>query len=335
MESIILICIVGFAITAIITPKVKRFLENIGIVGIDVQKKNRPKIATSGGIPVSIGFLSALMCYIFITTYITHAKVNITLLFASLTSILIVVLLMLLDDINILSERKTDKGELDIRIGLKQWQKVLITLLASIPLVVIKSGYSIMSTPFGEINLGIIYPLIIVPLTVIFTSNATNMLAGMNGLEAGIGFVLLFSTGIYSLLFGNVEGGIIAITMSSCLLGFLIYNKYPAKFLPGDTLTYMIGVVFGASIIIGNIEKFGAIVFIPWFIEFFLKARKRFKASSLGILQKDGTLKPKYKKIYSLTHIGMKLVKKEKYIAPLFMCIEACITIIAFVVARW
>ena len=168
----------------------------------------------------------------------------------------------------------------------------------------------------------------------VFTSNATNLLAGMNGLEAGLGLILLTATGVYSLLYGTIEAAIVSLTMASCLFAFLFYNSYPAKFLPGDTLTYMIGVVFGTSIVIGNIEKFALIVFIPWFVEFLLKARKKFKASSLGVLQPDGTLKPKYKKIYSLTQIGMKLLKREKYIAPFFMLIETCLSILAFILTR-
>ncbi len=335
MLSVIIPVIVGFAVTLFITPWAKKFLERIGIVGRDVQKKEKPVMATSAGIPVSIGFITSILTYVFITTFITKAGTNLTILFASLTSILTIVLLLLLDDINIQPLQKTSKGEMDTRIGLKQWQKVLISFLGAVPLMVLQAGHSTVAVPFlGIINLGYLYPLLIIPLTIVFTSNASNMLAGMNGLSAGLGLVLLSFTGIYSLLYGGVEGAILSLGMAGCLVAFLKFNAYPAKFLPGDTLTYMIGVVFGTSLIVGNIEKFGLIAYALWFVEFFLKARKKFKASSLGILQKDGTLRPKYKKIYSLTQIGMKIVKKEKYIAPFFMTIETIICIAAFVIAR-
>jgi len=334
-ESIILTLVMGFGVTAFVTPYLKKFLEAIGLVAMDVQKKGRPKMASSGGIPVVIGLLSAIMTYVFITTFITKANTNLTLLFASITSVLIVTILTLLDDINIRTERKTSKGEKDTRIGLKQWQKVLISILASIPLMALQAGHSQITIPFfGAINLGLLYPLIMIPLIIIFSSNATNMLAGMNGLEAGLGLILLTGTGLYSLFYGTIEGAIIALSTATCLGAFLIYNKYPARFLPGDTLPYLIGITFGASIIIGNIEKFAAIAFIPWFIEFFLKARRKFKASSLGLLQKDGTLKPKYKSIYSLTHVGMRVVKKEEYITPFLMFIESLFCIAAFIIAR-
>lgn len=334
-ESLIITIIIGFLSTLITTPYMKKFLESIGMVATDKQKKNPKTVATSAGLPIIMGFLTALMSYVFITTFITHANTNMKLIFASLSSVLIITMLILLDDIYIQPARKTKKGEIDTRIGLKQWQKVIISLIGAVPLMVLSAGQSTIAFPFfGVINIGWLYPLAFIPLIIIFTSNATNMLAGMNGLEAGAGAVLLTATGLFSYYFGNIEGAIIALPMAGCLLAFLNWNKYPAKFLPGDTLTYLVGVTFGVSIIIGNIEKFAAIAFIPWFIEFFLKARKKFKASSLGMIQKDGTLKSKYKSTYSWTHIGMRLVKKEEYITPFIMFIVSLFCIAAFIIAR-
>ncbi|MFA5406172.1 MAG: hypothetical protein WC307_02340 [Candidatus Nanoarchaeia archaeon] len=334
-ESLIITIITGFVATIIIAPYLKRFLEKIGMKAMDIQKKNKPKMATSGGIPIAIGLLTALMAYIFITVFVTNAGTNLTLLFAGLTSVLTITLLITLDDINIQPEQRTNKDEIDTRIGLKQWHKVIISLIAAVPLMAINAGQSLVSIPFvGPVNIGIIYPLIIVPLIIIFSGNATNMLAGMNGLETGLGLVLLTGTGLYSYFYGTIEGAILALTTAACLAGFLKFNKYPASFLPGDTLPYLVGTVFGASIIIGNIEKFALIAFAPWFIEFALKARKKFKASSLGELQKDGTLKPKYKKTYSLTHLAMRLVKREEYITPFLMMIESLFCVAAFIIAR-
>lgn len=335
MESLIISLIIGFLTIIIVTPYFKRFLEKIGVIGIDMQKKNKPKIATSGGLPLTVGFLGSILTYVFLTTFLTKASTNLTLLFASTTSIMIIALLGFLDDINIQTFKNSKRKEKDIRVGLKQWQKALIPLFAAVPLMTIQAGFSTVSIPFvGVINLGLIYPLIIIPLIIGFTSNAANMLAGMNGLETGLGIILLTSTGLYSLFYGTIEGAIIALSLSACLLAFLKFNKYPAKFLPGDSLTYLIGAVFGASIVIGNIEKFAIIAFIPWFIEFLMKARGKFKVSSLGELQKNGSLKPKYKKIFSWTHISMRLVRKEEYIAPLMMSVETGFCLLAFIIAR-
>src|SRR3989339_157897 len=121
MESLIVTIIISFLATLIATPKIKRFLEGAGIIAIDMQKKEQPKMATSGGVPIMIGLLAGLFGYIFITTFITKANTNITLLFASIISVMIITILGFLDDINIQTLRNSKSKEKDIRVGLKQW----------------------------------------------------------------------------------------------------------------------------------------------------------------------------------------------------------------------
>ncbi|MDP2841599.1 MAG: hypothetical protein Q8O17_04910 [Candidatus Methanoperedens sp.] len=44
-----------------------------------------------------------------------------------------------------------------------------------------------MAFPFlGTLDIGLLYPLLIIPIGMIGASNAFNMLAGYNGLEAGM-----------------------------------------------------------------------------------------------------------------------------------------------------
>jgi len=103
----------------------------------------------------------------------------------------------------------------------------------------------------------------------------------------------------------------------------LRYNWYPAKILSGDSLTYLLGSVVAAGVIIGNMERAGLIVMFPFIIEFVLKARSRFKASCIGKLRDDEKLEPPYgKKIYSWTHVLMnlgKLSEREVVIALVFV----------------
>ncbi len=182
------------------------------------------------------------------------------------------------------------------------------------------------------IDLGVVYPLILIPIAVVVVSNATNMLAGMNGLEAGLGFVSLFALGSYALYFNRIEAAVIAFTASFSLLAFVRWNWYPSKFLPGDSLTYLVGATYISVVIIGNMERFGIIIFIPWIIEAFLKLRSKFRARSLGDLQKDGTLKAPYDQIYSLTHLVMKIrPMKEWKITTTLILFEIVICVLAFV----
>jgi UDP-N-acetylglucosamine--dolichyl-phosphate N-acetylglucosaminephosphotransferase len=266
-------------------------------------------------------------------TFLIHEHVNLTYLLAAYCSIFMVAFIGFLDDLNVAKRPKKVKGVDDIRIGLKQWQKPLLTLPAAIPLMAIMAGTTTMSVPlFGAVDFGILYPLVLIPVAVVAVSNATNMLAGMNGLETGMGIVSMFSLGLYTFMLGRIEASVIAFTLCFALLAFLKWNWCPAKFLPGDSLTYLIGATFAAVVIIGNVEKFGIFVFLPWIAEAFLKLRSKFRARSLGVLQKDGTLSPPYEKVYSLTHLAMKIrPMKEKQVTMLLILFEILVCASAFI----
>lgn len=309
----LLAVLVSFAAALFVTPKFIRFLEAAGITGKDIQKKEKPIIAEMGGPAVLTGFLAGIFFFIWMKVFLYGEVENLIELFAGITTILIITIIGMFDDLSGLTRKgKADKfGNLK-RIGLKQWQKPLLTLPAAIPLMAIMAGDTSITVPLlGPLNVGILYPLLIVPIAIVGASNATNMLAGMNGLEAGLGFVLLSTLGTYAYLHENLAAAMIAFTFAAALLAFLWYNKYPAKIMPGDSTTYAIGSAVAVVAVIGNMEKFALYVFALWFAELALKARSRIElgrtAESFGVLQPDGTLKAPYPKIYSLTHAVMKL----------------------------
>jgi len=335
MESLILVSVLlSFFTVFFVAPGTKKFLERVKIVGMDQQKHNRPKMATSAGVLVIAGLLVGGFFFMGMNTFLFGASINLTYLLAAYCSILIVTFIGFIDDLNVSKKPTTNKGVKDFRVGLKQWQKPLLTLPAAIPLMAISAGTSVMSIPFiGPMDFGVLYPLVLVPVAVVVVSNITNMLAGMNGLEAGMGAVALLSLGIYTFSLGRVEASVIAFTACFSLLAFLKWNWYPAKFLPGDSLTYLIGASLISVIILGNIEKFGMIIMIPWLLEAFLKLRSGFRARSLGDLRKDGTLKPPYKNIYSLTHVIMKMrPMNERKIAAILIGMETIICAAAFMI---
>ena len=163
-------------------------------------------------------------------------------------------------------------------------------------------------------------------------SNVVNLLGGFNGLEAGMGAVYTLSLGIYALMHGNISAIIFLVSFAS-LVAFLKYNWYPAKILSGDSIQYVMGAAFASGVIIGNMEKAGVFMMIPFIIEFFLKARSRFKASCLGNLRPDGKLDPPYgKKIYSWTHIIMNIKPlTEKQVTISLMLMQVVLACLLFI----
>jgi len=323
----------AIATTFIITPYFIHFLRGAGIVGFDLQKKNRPKLATSGGICVSFGVLAGLLTYIGFQTFIFGLAEWLFPLLAVTSSILIVMFVGFLDDLNVkLNAEKTIESR-DIRVGLPQWLKPLLTLPAAIPLMAINAGKKTMAIPFvGPVDFGILYPLLLIPLGIVGASNAVNMLAGFNGLEAGMGIVYCLGLGISALLSNSTEGAVVFLVTFSALVGFILYSWYPAKILPGDSLTYLLGSIVASGVIVGNMERNGLIVMLPFITEFFLKLRVKFKASCLGKLREDGKLDPPYgKKIYSWTHLIMNLKPlAEKQVTMILILIQICFTVLIF-----
>ncbi len=337
LELILLASVVSFLTSLSILPAFKRFLESVGIVGTDIQKSDKPRIAEMGGPVIIAGFLAGIFLFIWLNIFVFARQIDVLSIFGGISTILIIMVIGMIDDISTLAKtREGGKGfEKYKRIGLKQWQKPLLTLPAAIPLMAIMAGNSSMAIPFiGTVDFGILYPLLIVPLGVVGASNAINMLAGFNGLEAGLGFVTLASLGIFGYINGEIAAAAIAAVMASAILAFLVFNWYPAKIMPGDSFVYALGATMAVVAIIGNMEKFALYVFAPWILEFLLKWRSGFKAENFGSLGKDGTLKTQYPKTCSITHLVMKAGRfKEWQVSAIIIAAEIVVCAIAFAIS--
>lgn len=186
-------------------------------------------------------------------------------------------------------------GVFDDLISIKQRIKALIPVFSALPLIAIKEGYTVMNIPFlGLFDFGIFYSLILVPLSITGAANAVNMLAGFNGLEAGMGIVAAGSLAIIAFLMGQTTSLIILMALLGALLATLYYNWYPAKILIGDAGTLCIGAAIATSVIIGNFEAAGIIIIIPYFVDLLIKAKNHFPAG-----------------------IGGEYIKMENYIVPM------------------
>jgi len=298
---------VSFMVTYFITPGFINFFRSIGVVTSDVHKKNKSLIASSGGISVMSGVLMGLFVYIALETFVYHDSANMIELFSAITSILIITMAGFFDDLN--SKPRTYEG-FSYKKGLKQWQKPLFTLPAVIPLMVINAGTTTMSIPLiGIVNLGLLYPLLVVPVAIVGCANMVNLLGGFNGAESGMGIIYTFSLGLYALYLGQSIPAIILLSTTVALLAFLYYNFVPAKILPGDSLTYALGGIVAVCTILANMEKFALVTMTLFIIEWILKLRSLkdlgYFAVSLGKLGANGVVRDKYDKVYSLTHFVM------------------------------
>lgn len=302
VEFMLMSTSVAFLLTYLIIPHWVKVAVKKGFVGRDMNKLGNLFAAEGSGLWVAIGCVFGLYTLAASHRYLGNEVVYSDDLFALTSLLLLTSLLGFMDDV------------LGWKKGLPIWMRVAFLIPISAPLVVIKAGVSTLSIPFlGVIDLGLIYPLMLVPIGVLGAANAFNMIAGYNGLEACMGIALMLTTAVFSYIKGIALVFEASVVMTAALLAFIKYNWFPAKVFPGNTLTYSVGAYYASMIILGNMEKFGVLVFTPYFVEFalFIRGLKDgVYKENFGIPQGDGSLEPPYEKVYSLTHAAIKLLKK-------------------------
>jgi UDP-N-acetylglucosamine--dolichyl-phosphate N-acetylglucosaminephosphotransferase len=331
--TIIVPAVITFFVSLFGTEFLISYLYGAGIIAEDNNKEKAIRIASSGGLAVAFGITVGILSYTFGASFIYKPILSVAQLLAVSLAIILIALVGFLDDVNVKRTKVQSTDRKDIRQGLKQWQKPLLTFIGALPLMAINAGISTVAVPLlGVINFGYFYPLILIPLAVIFVSNAVNLLGGFDGLQPGTTVVAAFGLFAYSALFGNNIGLLLSTLLFVSILGFLPFNLYRAKIIPGDSFTYAVGGTFAAIMIMGHAEAFGVIIFIPWIIEFLLHARRKFKVTDLGIRQKDGTFKAPYgKNIYSLTHVIMNIKRATEIDVALYLTLfEALFVILGF-----
>jgi len=293
--ALLISILLSFLTTLFFTPIWIKKAKKASLVGRDLHKSSKI-IAESGGIAVIVAFFIGILSYVAIKTFYFKDSKNLIEIFSLLNVILIAGFVGFVDDV------------LGWKIGLTRKIRVLLLIGASVPLMVINAGESSMM----GIEFGLIYPLILIPLGIVGASTTFNFIAGYNGLETSQGILILSSLAIVTYFTGNSWLSMICLTIVICLIGFYLFNKYPAKVFPGDVLTYPLGALIAIIAILGNIEKIAIFFFIPYIIETGLKVRGKLKRESFAKINSDGDLEIPYKKFYGLEHVAIFLLKKIK-----------------------
>ncbi|MHA1653587.1 MAG: hypothetical protein ACTSVT_06265 [Candidatus Thorarchaeota archaeon] len=290
-----LLLLVAFIVALLIVigamPNTIRMLRERGHTGIDVHKPNRPDVPKGGGFVLLFAIVTALIFVIGVTTFGNgHTSPAIL---AALVSILMAGMIGLLDD----------------NFDFRNRTKIVLPLLASIPMAALQVGTTTMHIPFiGAVNLGMVYPLVIVPLMMTFIIDSTNMYGGMNGLESGlaainssaiVAYVVLwpFFTGDGQVPATLVDAGTVAAALLGATVAFWFFNRYPAKVLPGDVGRLPIGAAMAAALVLGNMDRLAIILYAPFALNFLLYIVYRIYVKKTGIEyrkfaapREDGTL---------------------------------------------
>lgn len=156
-------------------------------------------------------------------------------------------------------------------LGLTAIQKFLLQMLLTVVyILILKQTGELQTTiiiPFTSISwampLWLYIPFILIAVTA--TVNAVNLTDGLDGLAATVTVIValfFFSTAALRQESGSMS---LAASVAGALLGFLIYNKYPARVFMGDTGSLFLG---GAVVVLAVGMGMPLFILIAGFIYF-------------------------------------------------------------------
>lgn len=228
------------------TPAVKRMAYKVGAVDVpkDSRRMHDHPIPRLGGLAIALAFI--------LTTLVT-VELDQQMQGILLGSIIILVL-----------------GVLDDSLTLPAMPKFIVQIIAAI--VVVAHGCTIrfITNPFSSqvgdcIDLGILS----VPVTIIWIvmlTNAVNFIDGLDGLAVGVSGISAATILVIALLVAEESIAIIMAALLGSCLGFIPYNRNPAKIFMGDTGSTFLGFILAAMSIQGMFKLYAIISFVVPFL---------------------------------------------------------------------
>ncbi|MBO4914214.1 MAG: undecaprenyl/decaprenyl-phosphate alpha-N-acetylglucosaminyl 1-phosphate transferase, partial [Oscillospiraceae bacterium] len=229
----------ALVVSFVMCPPVKSFAYKIG--AIDVPKDNRrmhkKPVPRLGGLAIFLGFIVSLLIFVHIDLQLRGI-----LLGAS-----VIVVLGVVDDIT----------------PLRAWFKFIVQIAAALIAVFHGVVVTILSNPnvFSDDpywSLG----WASVPITVLWIvgiTNAVNLIDGLDGLANGVSTISAVTMLVIALIVSEGQTALIMASLVGACVGFMPFNKNPAKMFMGDTGSTFLGYIL-ATISIQGLFKYYAII---------------------------------------------------------------------------
>ena len=333
---LVLVPVVSAVVAALAMPRWIRLCTELGWTAVDVHKApGAPRVANMGGVPVLVAFFAGIVVYVAERTYeLSAADENAALLAVLLTTGLAATI-GLIDDAT------------GWKRGLSQPSKAVLAALAGLPLWATGATGAV--------------PWWAAMLVVTLSSNAFNIVAGYNGLEAGLGVITLLAVGALAAMSGAAWVSVVASAMAASLLVALWWNRLPARVFPGNVLTYATGALIGACLVVAGahgapvdaaaVDVCGAvgvaiggqngaaplILGMLYLVQIALKARGAFRVESFAAPTASGALVLRQPGIYGVEHIAVAVLgprDTEGRVVMLLWATQAAVCALA-VAWRW
>ncbi|KAE8592359.1 hypothetical protein XENTR_v10018737 [Xenopus tropicalis] len=268
--------VLGGLATATLIPAFKEHFIAARLYGTDMNKMTKEPVPESQGVISGAVFLLILFFFIpvpFLSCFVEEQckefpHHEFVALIGSLLAICCMIFLGFADDV----------------LNLRWRHKLLLPTAASLPLLMVYfttfgNTTIVVPKPFRpllglHVDLGILY-YVYMGMLAVFCTNAINILAGINGLEAGQSLVIAGSIILFNIaeLNGDFHDDHLfslyfLIPFFFTTLGLLYHNWYPSRVFVGDTFCYFAGMTFAVVGIVGHFSKTMLLFFIPQVLNF-------------------------------------------------------------------
>lgn len=137
--------------------------------------------------------------------------------------------------------------------GLYGWQKLALQILAAalILTLLLKNHYDLSQLQLAKLfpTLSVWFLFLYALSILIGSANAVNLTDGLDGLASGCLAIWFF---FFPFLFPNTPASILAWILSFTCLGFLVFNRHPAKIFMGDVGSLGLGGAMGALALVSH-----------------------------------------------------------------------------------
>ena len=237
---------VSMLLSFALTPLVKRLAYRIGAVDVpkDKRRMHDHPIPRLGGLAIFVGCVIAILLF---------AETDRQLRGILLGSCLIVAV-GVVDDSHPLGA------------GIKFILQIVAALIAVWHGVIIEA----IANPFsfgGKLYWD--FGIMAVPITVIWivaVTNSVNLIDGLDGLADGVSTIAALTMLILALLLGDIEMAVICAALVGACVGFMPFNRNPAKIFMGDTGATFLGYMLATVSVTGLFKLYAMISFIVPFI---------------------------------------------------------------------
>ena len=279
--------LVAFLLTVVMLPKLIKYLHYLKF-GQEIRQEGPQSHIHKKGTPTMgvISFILAIVVALIIAMFLNSENIKYYLLFIYTTVSFAII--GYIDDMLIVVKKKND--------GLSPRKKLLLQIVFSLIFYILVSlvydNVNFIEIPIinYQLNISYLYLLFVIFWQTGF-SNAVNLTDGLDGLATSVTIITTSTFALLAYKENNFPVLVFCLAIVGALLGFLLFNKKPAKIFMGDTGSLALGGILAAISIILHKEIVFLFIGLVYILEtlsviiqvaYFKKTGKRiFKMSPL------------------------------------------------------